>query len=135
MVFFLFFFNAKCQVRKLVMGFMGWTEMPTTGSQTVPVVELNVLQQRLLPESKHAMFAKLVQVCVEGEERESVLKKTRSKAFSSAVQDIDSVLDEALFVVDSSDEVVKWKAREPELLKTLEAVEKLLKEHREVWLL
>ena len=51
MVFFLFFFNAKCQVRKLVMGFMGWTEMPTTGSQTVPVVELNVLQQRLLPES------------------------------------------------------------------------------------
>ena len=103
------------QVRKLVMGHMGWSEMPTNVAQQIPVVELSSLQARFLPESKHAMFVKLVQ------------------AFSSAVQDIHLVLDEALFVVEGGgDELSKWKAREPELLKILSAAEKLLQEHREV---
>jgi hypothetical protein len=102
------------QVCKMVMGFMGWTEMPTNGTQQVPVVELSALQERFLPESKHAMFIKLVQ------------------AFSSAVQDIHSVLDEALFVLESGDEIVKWRARESELTHLLQAVEKVLQEQREV---
>ena len=107
--------KALMLLRKNLMSFLGWTEMPATAAlQQVPVVVLSKLQERFLPEGKQAMFVKLVQ------------------AFHSAVQDIRVILDEMLALGPSNDELLKWKAREPELQTLLRDSEKLLAEHREV---
>ncbi len=103
------------QLRKSVMSFLGWSEMPTSVVQQVPMIVLSKLQERFLPESKHAMFVKLVQ------------------AFHSAVQDVHVVLDEMLFIAPTGqDEVIKWKARETELMALLKDADKLLSDHRDV---
>jgi hypothetical protein len=103
------------QLRKSVMAFLGWSEMPTSVVQQVPQIVLSKLQERFLPESKHAMFVKLVQ------------------AFHSAVQDVHVVLDEMLFIAPTGqDEITKWKAREAELVAVFKEADKLLSDHRDV---
>ncbi len=103
------------QLRKNLMSFLGWSEMPTSGVQQVPVVSLTKLQERFLPDNKQAMFVKLIQ------------------AFHSAVLDVHAVLDEMLFIAPTgSEELVRWKAREVELNAVLKDADKLLSEHREV---
>lgn len=99
-------------LRKQLMSFMGWTDMPTTTTQQVPDVVLSKLQERFLPNAKHLMYVKLVQ------------------AFHSAVNDVNQILDEMLFLnPGDSAELAKWKEREPRLMELFDNCLMLLAEH------
>ena len=99
-------------LRKMLMTFLGWNEMPTDTVIQVPDITLTKLQERFLPDAKHSMYVKLVQ------------------AFHSAVEDVDKILDEIMYVTPGDDsEMAKWKNREPELLALLQECQTLLQEH------
>ena len=96
-------------IRKALMTFMGWTEIPSTAVQQIPVIELNRLQLRFVSASKHGTLVKLIQ------------------AFHSACLDVKGIFVEILFVEPG--EISKWKEREKELIDVLKGIHNVLSDH------